>query len=586
MVIGIGLAQEGGEVMRRVGVFLVAALVAAAVSAVSSGDGAAAEEGDESSGDGWEDRGRGLREFVEGADVITGPDVVPVVGEDWRDGVVGDAAAPVELGSGWEPGSAVLSAGPGGTAVDGGVVPVAVRSVGGAGVEVAVEVVDRGLAGLLSPFGAAVAFDARTAGEPADVEEKDPEAEVTEEKDPETEVTEEKDPETEGTEAEGVEEKDRETEGTEAEGVEEKDPETEGTEEKDPETEGTEAEGVEPEGVEEKDREAEGVEEKDREAEGTEAEGVEPEGVEEKGTEAEVTEEKDRETEGVEEKGTEAEVTEEKDREVEGAGVGVVGPFELVFGYGDVTLGSGAVEERLGVTLFDGCVVRDREFLDGDGLVFEVGSEVVCGARLEVPVVGRDFVADTLTVLVDPAAIAEARSVHAEGLRLVGRVGDRWAEKGGGSDGDGPALVRGAVVGETVPLVAADLWDAARGGAAGGAGGAGGGGVVGVAGGFGGPVLAGGSGSGGGAVLALSSLVWGMSGDWSAVPLSSLSLADVGLFTGSAETGYRVPVPDSAAGPVPDVQLGYSSGLIDGFNTNSNGQVGPVGTGWSLGLVG
>ena len=45
-------------------------------------------------------------------------------------------------------------------------------------------------------------------------------------------------------------------------------------------------------------------------------------------------------------------------------------------------------------------------------------------------------------------------------------------------------------------------------------------------------------------------------------------------------------MPDSAAGPVPDVQLGYSSGLIDGFNTNSNGQVGPVGTGWSLGAGG
>ena len=72
------------------------------------------------------------------------------------------------------------------------------------------------------------------------------------------------------------------------------------------------------------------------------------------------------------------------------------------------------------------------------------------------------------------------------------------------------------------------------------------------------------------------------SGDFSALPAPTLTEAQVGLFTGSAETSYPIPVPPASAGPEPSVAFVYSSASVDGMTMGSNNQSGPLGVGWSL----
>ena len=71
-------------------------------------------------------------------------------------------------------------------------------------------------------------------------------------------------------------------------------------------------------------------------------------------------------------------------------------------------------------------------------------------------------------------------------------------------------------------------------------------------------------------------------GSFSATPLSAVADYQVGLYTGSFETSYPIPVPPSAAGAVPSVSLVYSSGSVDGMLSDSNNQASTVGVGWSL----
>ncbi|MEN6478469.1 MAG: hypothetical protein ABFD20_02375, partial [Anaerolineales bacterium] len=52
----------------------------------------------------------------------------------------------------------------------------------------------------------------------------------------------------------------------------------------------------------------------------------------------------------------------------------------------------------------------------------------------------------------------------------------------------------------------------------------------------------------------------GPQGDFSATPFSFTSDYQVDLFTGAATTRYPIPVPPSAAGPAPQVELVYDSG--------------------------
>ncbi|MGH1488558.1 MAG: carboxypeptidase regulatory-like domain-containing protein [Acidimicrobiales bacterium] len=71
-------------------------------------------------------------------------------------------------------------------------------------------------------------------------------------------------------------------------------------------------------------------------------------------------------------------------------------------------------------------------------------------------------------------------------------------------------------------------------------------------------------------------------GDFRATQVESLSVYEVATYTGSAEATYTVPTPDAAAGPTPSVSFTYSSSSIDGMNSASNNQSGPIGLGWTL----
>jgi RHS repeat-associated protein len=83
-------------------------------------------------------------------------------------------------------------------------------------------------------------------------------------------------------------------------------------------------------------------------------------------------------------------------------------------------------------------------------------------------------------------------------------------------------------------------------------------------------------------IIGLSSAASSTSGSYASLPVPTLTDGQVGLFTGSAEISYPIPVPAGAAGPSPSVALVYSSASVDGMSMGTNNQTGPVGTGWSL----
>lgn len=91
-----------------------------------------------------------------------------------------------------------------------------------------------------------------------------------------------------------------------------------------------------------------------------------------------------------------------------------------------------------------------------------------------------------------------------------------------------------------------------------------------------------GTASGAGAV-ALTAGVAGPQGDWSATGLAPSAAWSVSGSTGSFTWSYPMRVPKAAAGPAPELTIGYSSGAVDGRVPSTNNQAGPVGEGFDLG---
>jgi YD repeat-containing protein len=85
----------------------------------------------------------------------------------------------------------------------------------------------------------------------------------------------------------------------------------------------------------------------------------------------------------------------------------------------------------------------------------------------------------------------------------------------------------------------------------------------------------------GSAIVVLSAGVDGPTGDYGATPVGDVLDYQVGLYTGAAQTSYRIPVPPAAAGAAPDVALTYDSGTIDGSGIAKSAQPGIAGIGWT-----
>ncbi|MFD7025285.1 RHS repeat-associated core domain-containing protein [Promicromonospora sukumoe] len=71
-------------------------------------------------------------------------------------------------------------------------------------------------------------------------------------------------------------------------------------------------------------------------------------------------------------------------------------------------------------------------------------------------------------------------------------------------------------------------------------------------------------------------------GDWGATPLSSASSWSVSGGTGSLGWSYPIQVPSPAAGPSPELAIGYSSAALDGRVSSTNNQSSWVGDGWDM----
>ncbi len=283
-------------------------------------------------------------------------------------------------------------------------------------------------------------------------------------------------------------------------------------------------------------------------------------------------------------------------------GVGGVAPrgeWELAFDLGDVSLSdSGDVWERLTVTRFDGCEVfepADPGFVpDPDELAAleaVLVPRVVCDSQVELDPVEVDVKGRSLTVRIDEgevvgrvvgdrlalreSGVSEGDMDAKRGLRRAGVVAAARLDADGG-------VSRGVDPKEVEASVAAGAGLPGREGA-----GFEGGGsslAAGGAAGWGVPVLQ--VGGGGGSVYGLTSSAASSAGDFSALPVPTLTDAQVGLFSGSAELSYPFPVPAGPAGPAPSVGLVYSSASVDGRTMGTNNQSGPVGVGWSLSVGG
>ncbi|KAB8189125.1 sugar-binding protein [Nonomuraea phyllanthi] len=83
-------------------------------------------------------------------------------------------------------------------------------------------------------------------------------------------------------------------------------------------------------------------------------------------------------------------------------------------------------------------------------------------------------------------------------------------------------------------------------------------------------------------VLAAVAGTSGASGDYKATPLSPSSTWQVNLNTGDFAWSYGIPVPEVPGGLAPDVELGYSSGAVDGRTANTNNQSSWIGDGFDL----
>ncbi|MGW6194731.1 RHS repeat-associated core domain-containing protein [Kribbella sp. NPDC055110] len=83
-------------------------------------------------------------------------------------------------------------------------------------------------------------------------------------------------------------------------------------------------------------------------------------------------------------------------------------------------------------------------------------------------------------------------------------------------------------------------------------------------------------------VLALSSAPAGSAGSYKPTALSASASWNAGGSSGAFTWGYPMDAPDGLGGPEPDLNLGYSSGDIDGRVASTNNQSSWVGEGWGL----
>lgn len=71
-------------------------------------------------------------------------------------------------------------------------------------------------------------------------------------------------------------------------------------------------------------------------------------------------------------------------------------------------------------------------------------------------------------------------------------------------------------------------------------------------------------------------------GNWAATPLSAASSWSVSGGTGSLGWSYPLSVPAPAAGPLPELSIGYSSASLDGRVSGVNNQSSWIGDGWDM----
>ncbi|WP_350275876.1 RHS repeat-associated core domain-containing protein [Kribbella sp. HUAS MG21] len=83
-------------------------------------------------------------------------------------------------------------------------------------------------------------------------------------------------------------------------------------------------------------------------------------------------------------------------------------------------------------------------------------------------------------------------------------------------------------------------------------------------------------------VLALTSAPAGSAGSYKPTALSASASWNAGGSSGAFSWGYSMDGPESLGGPEPDLNLGYSSGAIDGRVASTNNQSSWVGEGWGL----
>lgn len=82
-----------------------------------------------------------------------------------------------------------------------------------------------------------------------------------------------------------------------------------------------------------------------------------------------------------------------------------------------------------------------------------------------------------------------------------------------------------------------------------------------------------------GELYVLAAAATSQQGNYAATPLANVGDYQVSLSTGSAQTGYPIPIPPAAAGLAPNVVLNYDSGSVDGMTSNKNNQPGWAGIG-------
>lgn len=85
-----------------------------------------------------------------------------------------------------------------------------------------------------------------------------------------------------------------------------------------------------------------------------------------------------------------------------------------------------------------------------------------------------------------------------------------------------------------------------------------------------------------GDTFAVSSGVASSSGDWSATPMSMTGSWSVSGATGSMGWSYPLAVPSPAAGPSPQLAIGYSSAGLTGRVSGANNQSSWIGDGWDM----